>query len=333
MKLDFMSPRLAGKLADASLRMGIEEQLVSLGERGIDVLAPGDARYPKLIREIGDPPPVLFSRGAAPLKCTDRPIAVVGARRPTAYGLAMTRRLVSGLAGYGFTIVSGLAAGIDAAAHRAAIEMGAKTVAFLGCGVERSYPLSNHRLMEEIILKGAVYSEYLPEALPFQQNFPQRNRLISGASLGVVVVEAGERSGSLITAGFAGEQGRDVFAVPGNATSPLSKGANALLRDGAIFATSAEDIVFALNGYMEAGEGAALASVAGAPPGASWAMGTLGAAELSVASLLKERGPQDIDAIAEQCRMTAGEAGALAILLEIKGLLRRMEDGMYEFVD
>ena len=245
----------------------------------------------------------------------------------------MTKKLVSGLAAYGFTIISGLAAGIDAAAHIAAMEEGVKTAAFLGCGVERAYPVGNRKLMGEVIKRGAVYSEYMPGTAPLQWNFPQRNRLISGASAGIVVVEAGERSGALITAGFAGEQGRDVFAVPGNATNPLSKGANALIRDGALVAICAEDIVFAINEYM----GHHGHTQTGPGPGdrkraeMERIMESLSGEEQRVSRLLRDRGPQDIDSIAVQCAITAGEAGAIAVMLEVKGLLRRMSDGAYEF--
>jgi DNA processing protein len=245
----------------------------------------------------------------------------------------MTRKLVAGLAAFGFTIVSGLASGVDAAAHKAAIDSGAKTIAFLGCGVERAYPADNRKLMDEVIKHGAVYSEYMPGTIPHQQNFPQRNRLISGTSLGIIVAEAGERSGALITAGFAGEHGRDVFAVPGNATSPLSRGTNDLIRDGALIAASAEDVIFALNKYMApdmqgfgcADEVRRMKTERG--------IEALDGAESNIVKLLRDRGPQDIDAIAAQCALPAGEAGSLAVMLEVRGLLRRMDDGAYEFAD
>ena len=330
-KLDFLNPKLLESLMDPSARRGIEERLYGLTKRGIEVITPDDDKYPELILEITDPPPVLFMRGAAAFKLGGLPIAVVGARNPTSYGIEMTKKIVSGLVAYGFTIVSGLAAGIDAAAHKAALDEGGKTVAFLGCGVERVYPASNRELMGDIIMNGSVYSEYMPGTIPFQHNFPRRNRLISGASMGVVVVEAGERSGALITAGFAGEQGRDVFAVPGNATSPLSKGANALIRDGACIATSAADIIAALNIYAGQFEQTPGSASHRRSVEAERAMDSLSAPERGVARLLKNRGPQDIDAIAAQCAIAAGEAGSLAVMLEIRGVLRRMADGKYSY--
>ena len=329
-KHGFLTPKQLERLASPEARQGIEEKLCALSEIGVAAVSPEDAAYPELIKEIEDPPPVLFMRGAAPYKSSDRPVAVVGTRRPTAYGIAVTKKLVSGLAAYGFTIVSGLAAGIDAVAHRTAVEEGAKTIAFLGCGPEKAYPPGNARLMEDVIGCGAVYSEYPPGTLPFQQNFPQRNRLISGMSVGVIVVEASERSGALITAGFAGEQGRDVFAVPGNVTSPQSRGANALLRDGAMLAASAEDVALTLNRYMDYPVQLRLDDAESRRAETARQLGVLNGAERGAVRLLGERGPLDVDAIAALSRTPAGEAGALAVMLEIKGLLRRMADGKYE---
>ena len=330
--LEFLTNGMVGLITDPSIRTGIEEKLAAFSERGIDVISVEDARYPELILEIDDPPPVLFMRGAFSAKSGDRRVGIVGTRRPSAYGISMTKKIVSGLAGYGYTIVSGLAAGIDSIAHRAAVESGAKTIAVLGCGVERAYPAGNRRLMEEVLRTGSVYSEYPPGTLPYQQNFPRRNRLISGMSAGVVVVEAGERSGSLITAGFAGEQGRDVFAVPGNATSPMSKGTNALLRDGAFVVTSAEDIVFSLNRYIDP---------AGADDGEyikqkkvefERRLETLSGPELDIVRALSENGPYNVDEIAGYCGIPAGVAGSLIIMMELKGALRRLSDGTYELM-
>ena len=338
-KLGFLNPQHLDKLTSPAIRAGLETRLFELVDSGIEVISLPDKRYPELVREISDPPAVLFMRGNAASKREDRAIAIVGTRRPTAYGISMTKKLVLGLAAYGFTIVSGLATGIDAYAHMAAIEGGAKTVAFLGCGVERAYPAINRKLMDDVIKNGAVYSEYLPGTIPFQRNFPQRNRLISGASLGTVVVEAGERSGALITAGFAGDQGRDVFAVPGNATSPLSQGTNALLRDGAQVVTAVEDIIYAMNKYIGSENREFFESAQSERKRIEKriefdrAMASLDVSERLVAKIVKDRGPQDIDSIAAQCSISAGDAGALAVMLEVKGLFRRMEDGAYMFAD
>jgi len=327
----FFSDSQLEQLGDQSLRAGIDGKLHELAEQGIDVVCMCDARYPELILEIDDPPPVLFCRGASPAAHGDRYVGIVGTRRPTAYGVSMTKKIVAGLAGYGFAIASGLAAGIDAVAHKTALSEGAKTVAVLGCGVEKAYPYENRRLMEEVVAKGAVYSEYPPGSTPYQQNFPRRNRLISGMSIGVVVIEAGGRSGSLITAGYAGEQGRDIFAVPGNATSPMSAGTNALLRDGAAFATSAEDVAFALNKYMCPAEVSLFDIQEQKRADAERRLAGLGPEELRAARCLREHGPQAIDEFAVRCGMQAGAAASVAVILEIKGVLRRLVDGTYEF--
>ena len=329
-KLDFINQRIIEQLLNRAARSDLDDKLYALTAQGIDVISEDDPRYPPLIREIADPPPVLFMRGAAPSCSNDKFIAVVGTRKPSAYGISATKRIVADLAGYGFTVVSGMAAGIDAAAHRTAIESGVKTIAILGSGVDRAYPASNKKLMEDIIRSGAVYSEYPPGITPYQQNFPRRNRLISGMSIGIIVVEAGERSGALITAGYAGEQGRDVFAVPGNISSPMSKGSNALLRDGAFIAISAEDIVNNLNKYICLPEQQTIDFSASARTEYDRKLESLSETELSVVRLLTGRGPQDMDSIAGFCKISAGNAGSAVVLLEIKGIIRHTPDGAYE---
>jgi DNA processing protein len=249
-RLEFMNRQSVAQVLNAGVRGGISQAMAAVQARGIDIVPLCDSQYPEYVKAISDPPLILFRRGHIGGRLRDRAVAIVGSRHPTAYGVRVARTLAGDLAARGYTIVSGMAMGIDAAAHAEALAAGGSTVAFLGCGVDRAYPASNRRLMDEIVGHGEVYSEFMPGALPMQQNFPQRNRLISGMCAGVVVVEAGERSGALITAGFAGEQGRDVFAVPGNINSPLSRGTNALIRDGAIPVTSADDILEALNPFF-----------------------------------------------------------------------------------
>jgi DNA processing protein len=249
-RLEFMNRQSVAQALNAGARGGIGQAMAAVQARGIDIVPLCDSQYPEYIKAIPDPPLILFRRGRIGARRRNRAVAIVGSRHPTAYGVRVAKTLAGDLAVRGYTIVSGMAMGIDAAAHAEALAAGGSTVAFLGCGVDRAYPASNRRLMGEIARHGEIYSEFMPGALPLQQNFPQRNRLISGMCAGVVVVEAGERSGALITAGFAGEQGRDVFAVPGNINSPLSRGTNALIRDGAIPVTSADDILEALNPFF-----------------------------------------------------------------------------------
>jgi len=203
-----------------------------------------DAGFPPLLAAIHDPPPALFLRGAGEEELLSRPaIALVGARACSAYGRSVARSLARDLAAAGLVVVSGMARGIDGEAHRGALEAGGTTIAVLGCGVDRNYPAAHAELARRICETGLVVSEYEPGVEPAPWRFPARNRIISGVSEATVVVEARERSGALITADFALEEGRDVLAVPGEITSALSAGTNALLRLGATPVTCAGDVL------------------------------------------------------------------------------------------
>ncbi len=226
--------------------LDLDQELLRIEAKGYRVVTWEDHDYPPRLLEIEAPPPVLYVWGE--LRPEDRlAVAVVGTRRPTAYGLAVTRDLAGLLAGSGVTVVSGLARGIDAAAHRAALEAGGRTLAVLGSGLDRIYPPENLRLAEAVGGAGAVLTDYPLGTAPEAGNFPPRNRIIAGLSLAVVIVEAGEGSGALITADFGAEQGREVFAVPGSIYSRASRGTNALVRAGARPLVSPEDILEALN--------------------------------------------------------------------------------------
>ncbi len=211
-------------------------------DTGTELVPLADPRYPPRLREICDPPPVLFVRGQVEL-LNSLMLGVVGTRRPTPYGRAVSERLSKDLAQAGLTIVSGMARGIDTAAHRGALEAGGNTIAVFGCGVDRVYPAENRRLASEISERGLLVSEFPMETPGQPQNFPVRNRIISGMSLGVLVVEGAQYSGSAITAKLAMEQGRDVFAVPGNITSRMSWGPNLLIKQGAKLIQEWNDVV------------------------------------------------------------------------------------------
>jgi DNA processing protein len=211
-------------------------------ESGAVVISIGDPRYPQLLREIFDPPILLFARGRVEL-LPSLAVAVVGTRRPTAYGLAVAERLSGDLAHAGLTIASGMARGVDSAAHKGALAAGGDTIAVLGCGVDIVYPAENRRLAAELAVKGLLISEFPMGATAFPQNFPIRNRIISGISLGVLVVEGAQYSGSAITAKLAMDQGREVFAVPGNITNKLAWGPNLLIKQGAKLVQDWNDVV------------------------------------------------------------------------------------------
>ncbi|MCA9901393.1 MAG: DNA-protecting protein DprA [Ardenticatenaceae bacterium] len=208
--------------------------------------------YPSYLREIPNPPPLLYYQGDI-LEQDQWAVAVVGTRRLTAYGRQVTRDLVAGMVQNNITVVSGLARGIDAIAHKTAVELGGRTLAVLGSGLDCIYPAENRTLAQEIMQgQGAIISEYGLGAQPEAKNFPPRNRIISGLSLGVIIIEAGERSGALITTNFALEQNREVFAVPGNINSPASRGPNKLIQEGAKLVTNIEDVLEELNLHMVA---------------------------------------------------------------------------------
>lgn len=219
------------------------DSIIKLCEkREIKIYSFNDEEYPKLLKEIHDPPAVLFCKGE--IKPEDHlGLAIVGSRKMSEYGRRVTERLASELASCGITIVSGLARGIDSVAHTGALSQGGRTLAILGSGISYIYPPENKALAEKIIKNGAILSEFYPDETPRRENFPKRNRIISGVSVGTIVTEATINSGALITASFALEQGREVFAVPGNITSKNSEGTNYLIQKGAKLVTKIEDIL------------------------------------------------------------------------------------------
>lgn len=223
-----------------------------LEKKGISVLTWEDNAYPRFLREIDQPPPVLYYKGTITPE-DELAVAIVGTRNVTAYGRQLTKDTAAYLAGNGCTIVSGLARGVDAIAHRAALEILGRTLAVLGSGVDVIYPPEHRELAEAIAQHGAVISDYPPGTKPDGINFPPRNRIISGLSRATVVIEAGEKSGALITAKFAAEQGREVFAVPGSVLSPMSKGTNNLLGAGATPMTSPAAVLTALQVPVQMG--------------------------------------------------------------------------------
>jgi len=227
-----LSPAQARNLASGYSFDDAVEQQQKLLDVGAQLITIHDACYPQRLREIFDPPLLLFGVGRTELLSTAA-IAIVGTRRPTPYGLAATERLSSDLAKAGLTVISGMARGIDTAAHKAALAEDGDTVAVLGCGVDVLYPVENRKLYEEIGRRGLLISEFPLGAPAYPQNFPIRNRIVSGVSLGVVIVEGAQHSGSAITAKLAMDQGREVFAVPGNITSKMSWGPNLLIKQGA----------------------------------------------------------------------------------------------------
>jgi DNA processing protein len=237
-----VGPTLAERIRDAPSDADVIDELTVCREQGVTILADTSEEYPRMLREIPDPPGVLYQLGTL-LPRDALAIGIVGTRHATSYGTAQAEKLAASLARAGLTIISGLARGIDAAAHRGALAAGGRTLAVLGGGVLNIYPPEHQELAREVAASGALFSESPPRFQPLSGSFPQRNRLISGLSLGVIVVEAAERSGALITARHAMEQNREVFAVPGPVNSRVSRGCHRLLRDGAKLVESADDVL------------------------------------------------------------------------------------------
>jgi len=247
------SPQLADAIRrgpDRSACQSIERELKTIEHERIEVRSLLDPVYPARLKMIADPPPLLYITGTL-TEQDGLAVAIVGARRASAAGRAVTEELSRDLAGAGMTVVSGLARGIDAAAHRGAIAARGRTIAVLGCGIDRTYPPEHERLRRQIEEQGAIVSEVPMGALPHSHHFPRRNRIISGLSLGVIVTEAAIGSGSLITARLAAEQGREVFAVPGFVKQDTSRGTNALLKEGAALIERAQDVIDAILPQLE----------------------------------------------------------------------------------
>jgi DNA processing protein len=240
-----MSPAVAQSIASGCAFEDAVTQQQKVAATGTEVIPMTDSRYPALLKGIFDPPTVLYARGRTELLGTMM-LGIVGTRRPTAYGTVAAGRLAKDLSAAGLTIASGMARGIDTAAHTAALEHGGDTVAVFGCGVDEVYPAENRKLAAQIIGQGLVLSEFPMGTPPYPQNFPVRNRIISGMSLGILVVEGGEYSGSAITAKLAAEQDREIFAVPGNITSKQSWGPNLLIKQGAKLVQEWNDVVVEL---------------------------------------------------------------------------------------
>jgi DNA processing protein len=279
-------------------------------------LRPGDPRYPALLGAI-PAPPRLFVRGA--LEADDAlALAIVGSRRPSPYGLAVAEQLASELAARGLTIVSGLARGIDTAAHRGALAAGGRTLAVLGCGLDIVYPPENAVLARTIEARGALLSQFAPGVPALAGHFPARNRTLAGLALGVVVVEAAERSGALITAGFAGDLGRETFAVPGRITSLTSAGANRLIQDGAKLVTCWQDIVSELpEPWRRAVRGPSTSTSEQQQP-------EIGSDEGILFRLLTPDEPQHIEQLIARAEMDPARAGALLVTLELGGWARQL---------
>jgi DNA processing protein len=312
-----LDARTAAALVDAHSQIDPHAELERVRAAGVEPIARVDPRYPARLREIDDAPPLIYVRGAWQPE-DEWSVAMVGTRRATAYGRQVAAELSRELAINSVTVISGLARGVDTISHTAALDAGGRTIAVLAHGLDQVYPPENRALADRIIEQGALITDYPLGTKPRAEFFPRRNRILSGLSLGTVVVEGDYKSGAMITARLAGEQNRDVFAVPGSIYAPQSRGPLSLIRDGARPVLAVDDILEALNLTMI---GSQLDFGRAAPP-------VNEEEQLLMAALSRE--PRHVDEIARESGLAAGKVSATLALLELKGLVRDL--GGMQFV-
>jgi DNA processing protein len=299
----------------------IDKEIQCARAAGVKMIPFSDAAYPASLRAIADPPPLLYVKGE--LRDNDsKAVAIVGSRSASDYGRRIASDLARGLVSFGLTVVSGMARGIDGMAHESALQAGGRTLAVLGSGVDRAYPPEHETLYRRISESGAVISELPMGARPIAFNFPARNRLISGLSLGVVVVEATEKSGSLITASLAAEQGREVFAVPGEAGASRSRGSHRLIRQGAKLVESVDDIIEEIAPQLSRRNGD------GGPDSARSLPENSGPAARQIFALLKETSLQ-VDQVIEQSGLPASQVLQVLLDLELQGFVCQTPGKIY----
>lgn len=310
-----LSSRLVSEFLVARELIDLDEELNRIQSKGIQILNLEDSGYPQKLLTIEQPPPVLYVKGNL-AESDDFSVAIVGTRNTTAYGRQVAQELAQFLARNGITVVSGLARGIDSVAHTAALNKGGRTIAVLGCGVDVVYPPEHRQLTERIIQNGALISDYYPGTPPDGINFPPRNRIISGLSLATVIVEAGEKSGALITAEFAASQGREVFAVPGPIYAPHCKGTNRLIRDGAIPLTD-------FNEFLEALDLSQVEEY-------RYAKKILKKDEIEelLTEVIKSE-PLHIDEIKNSTGLSMEKVSAALVMMELKGMVRKVGNLTY----
>lgn len=316
-EVPYVGGKLAGELVEAVGRVNVDAELEQMVQHGVRLLVLGTPEYPAALAQITDPPHLLYLRGD--LRPSDaKAVALVGSRSCSSYGRRAAERLATGLVRAGYTIVSGLARGIDGSAHRAALQAGGRTIGVLAGGLSRIYPPEHADLAREVEAAGALISESSMGQEPLPGMFPARNRLISGLCRGVVIVEAAERSGALITASHAGEQGRSVMAVPGPVDQATSGGANELIRKGATLVRGPEDVLEELEGLPGA-----------LPPTAVEPPPTLDETQRRIWDYLSE-GPRHLDEMIQGLGIAAGPLSGTVLLLEMKKVVRRLPGNRYE---
>jgi len=319
MGVERVGDKVARQILDFDLEQSLKREYQLAERRNVRILTIDDPQYPFLLKSIYDPPPVIYYKGTF-LDERSVPLAVVGTRKASSYGKMVTEKLCTALSEMGVCIVSGMARGIDTIAHKSALKLENPTIAVFGCGLEYTYPPESGSLRRQIEEQGAVISEFPMSTKPDRNNFPARNRVISGLSHGTLVVEAGEKSGALITAQFALEQGREVFAVPGNIFSSESRGTHALLKMGAKLADSPEAVVEEFSdAVMELLKERKSKTQESIP---------LNPKEEHLMSLMSVQ-EQHIDRVIENSYLSPAEVSATLVTLELKGVIRQTDGKMF----
>jgi len=319
LKIEGVTPELAKNIDTFKVEKALKKEKDLMASHEVQFLTIEDPDYPASLSQIFDPPLVLYIKGRI-IPDDKMSVAIVGSRRPTIYGKAVAEDFAERLACRGITIVSGLARGIDTKAHRGALKGGGRTIAVLGSGMDRIYPGENKTLVGSIVKNGAVISEFPMGTAPLKQNFPMRNRIISGMSLGTLIVEAGDVSGALITARLALEQGREVFAVPGPINSAVSKGTNGLIKQGARLADDIEDIFEELGPHLGPLMARQVRPVQRPSPKDD--------GDDPVLAVLTGT-PQHIDTLVEKTGLTARQLGSRLIHLEMEGMVTKLPGNLY----
>jgi len=321
-------PGISDKVVQNIVNFGfpdrVKKELEAIEKHQIHIITCEDNEYPEHLKVIFDPPPIMYLKGNR-LQHHEIMVAVVGSRKASTYGRITAEKICSELALKGVVVVSGMARGIDSAAHRGTLKAGGRTIAVMGCGANVIYPPENKQLYDEIVEKGTIISEFPMHTKPDRGNFPTRNRIISGMSLGTVVVEAGIRSGALITADMALEQGREVFAVPGNITSASSRGTNRLIKQGAVLVERADDILHELSipiSHELKGLQPEL------PLGKKTPLPSLTEDEQRIYDLIENQ-PIHIDEITIRSKFPSGMVSAILMMLEMKNVIRQLAGKMF----
>ena len=309
-----LKPKISSRIFEEKNNINPEQELDLIDKHKVNVLTIEDNQYPDNLKTIHYPPPVLYFKGTI-IEADKNSISIVGSRKATYYGKMVAEKLSKDLALSSLTIISGMARGIDTAAHKGTLSVNGRTIAVMGCGIDYIYPPENRRLAQEIQESGAILSEFPLFTLPERQNFPRRNRIISGLSLGTVVVEAAEKSGALITADFALNQGREVFAIPGNINSPLSNGSHNLIKQGAKLVNNYQDILEEI--HIALPQKTAKKEIVKENT-------SLNEEEKIIYRLITKE-PAQIDEIIAASKLSAGKVSEILLNLELKDLIKEIE--------